>query len=75
MMTLVMTLPVVHHINDEVEFRVLFVQRKCRGQDPRSNGHDEQVPNGLLLDHLAELSNGFSESAILLCLEERIVSK
>ena len=38
---LVMALPVVHHVNDEIQFRVLLMQCKCGRQDPWSNRYDE----------------------------------
>ena len=71
-MTLVMTLPVVHHINDEVQLWVLFMQRNRGGEDPWSDGHDEEVTNRMSLDHVAELSNSLPRSAKLLRFEPRI---
>ncbi len=45
LVTLVMSLPVVHHVNDEVQIRMLLMYGEGGGKNPRRHRHYENVPD------------------------------
>ena len=65
-MTLVMSLPVVHDVNDEIEFRMLFVQCKCRRKKPRTDRNHEYVFDRMSFNYFGQKSHRLARRAKLL---------
>jgi hypothetical protein len=70
-----MTLPIIHHKQNQIKFGTLFVQRDSRRENPRCNWYYKQVLDRMLSYELTKDLNGSFGGPKLVCFEKRIVSE